>query len=108
MAARPDLGSASLYALTRGVSRDAWRRHRFFRLLNRMLYRAAEPGERYRVLEHFYRLPEDLVGRFYAGRPTPWDKLRVLSGRPPVPVGRAVRALLSSGASASSHGRERS
>jgi lycopene beta-cyclase len=89
-----DLRGPALYALTRGRSREAWRRGRFFRLLNRMLYRAAKPEERYRVLEHFYRLPEPLVGRFYAGRPTWGDKLRVLSGRPPVPVGRALRALL--------------
>ena len=65
-----------------------------------MLYRAAEPGQRYRVLEHFYRLPEELIGRFYAGWPTAWDKLRVLTGRPPVPVGRALSALLSSGSGA--------
>jgi lycopene beta-cyclase len=62
-----------------------------------MLYRAAEPDRRYRVLEHFYRLPEPLIGRFYAGRPTWRDKIRVLSGRPPVPVGRALRAVLTPG-----------
>lgn len=94
IAASPDLRGPALYALTRGRSGEAWRRGLFFRLLNRMLYRAAEPEERYRVLQHFYRLPEPLVGRFYAGRPTWGDKLRVLSGRPPVPVGRALRALL--------------
>ena len=54
-----------------------------------MLYRAAEPGERYRVLQHFYRLPEPLIARFYAGRVTWADRVRVLSGRPPVPVGKA-------------------
>jgi lycopene beta-cyclase len=94
IAASPDLRGPSLYALTRVRSREAWRRGGFFRLLNRMLYRAAKPEERYRVLEHFYRLPGPLVGRFYAGRPTWRDRIRVLSGRPPVPVGRALRALL--------------
>jgi lycopene beta-cyclase len=59
-----------------------------------MLYRAAKPEQRYRVLEHFYRLPQPLVGRFYAGRLTFRDKIRVLSGRPPVPVGRALLALV--------------
>jgi len=94
IATSTDLRGPALYALTRDRSREAWRRGRFFRLLNRMLYRAARPEERYRVLEHFYRLPEPLVSRFYAGRPTWRDKVRVLSGRPPVPVGRALRALL--------------
>ena len=42
----------------------------FYRLLNRMLFRAAEPAERYRVLEHFYRLDPALIARFYAGRST--------------------------------------
>jgi lycopene beta-cyclase len=90
-----DLRSPALYALTRERSRANWARGRFFRLLNRMLYRAAEPGERYRVLEHFYRLPEPLIARFYAGNVTWWDRVRVLSGRPPVPVGRAIGAMLS-------------
>lgn len=95
--ASPDLGSPALHALTRRRSREAWRRGRFFRLLNRMLYRAAEPEKRYRVLERFYRLPEPLIARFYAGRVTWRDQVRVLSGRPPVPVGRALEAMLSGG-----------
>jgi lycopene beta-cyclase len=93
VAAAPDLRGPALCALTRERSRRTWRHGRFFRLLNRMLYRAARPEQRYRVLEHFYRLPEPLVARFYAGRPTLRDKLRILSGRPPVPLGRALRAL---------------
>jgi lycopene beta-cyclase len=94
IAAADDLSSPALYALTRGRSVEAWRRGRFFRMLNRMLYRAAAPAQRYRVLEHFYRLPETLIARFYAGRLGWTDKARILSGRPPVPVGRAMRAIL--------------
>jgi lycopene beta-cyclase len=98
IATTADLRSPALYRLTRQRSREAWRRGGFFRLLNRMLFRAAEPEQRFRVLQHFYRLPEPLVGRFYAGHLTWRDKLRVLSGRPPVPVGKALRALLVPGA----------
>jgi lycopene beta-cyclase len=58
-----------------------------------MLFRAADPPHRYRVLEHFYRLPEPVIARFYAGRSTMLDKMRILSGRPPVPIGRALSAL---------------
>lgn len=79
-------------------SRDRFTRHwgamRFFRVLNRMLFHAASPDERYRVFEHFYRLPIDLVTRFYAGVPTLSDRIRILSGRPPVPIGAAMRSLL--------------
>jgi lycopene beta-cyclase len=58
-----------------------------------MLFRAAAPEERYRVLQHFYRLPDALIGRFYAGELTAMDKLRILSGRPPVPVDKALSAM---------------
>ena len=40
-----------------------------------------------------YRLPDPLVGRFYAGRPSWPDRVRILSGKPPVPVGRALGSL---------------
>jgi lycopene beta-cyclase len=85
---------AALADWTRGQFTRHWRDMRFFRGLNRMLFDAAEPGQRYRVFEHFYRLPPDLIARFYAGTPTPLDRLRILSGRPPVPVGAAIKALL--------------
>jgi lycopene beta-cyclase len=58
-----------------------------------MLFHAAEPRLRYRVLEHFYRLPEAVIARFYAARLTRLDKLRILSGRPPVAIGRAIAAM---------------
>ena len=58
-----------------------------------MLFRAAEPDERYRIFQRFYRLSPRLVARFYAGRSTAADKLRLLFGRPPVPLGRAIAAL---------------
>ncbi|MBT8426957.1 MAG: lycopene beta-cyclase CrtY [Erythrobacter sp.] len=75
-----------------------WKRTAYYRLLGKMLFEAADPAERYRVFERFYRLPEPLISRFYAARSTPLDKLRILTGRPPVPVGRAIKALLGKGA----------
>ena len=58
-----------------------------------MLLRAADPPDRYRVLERFYRLPAPLIARFYSGRSTLGDRIRILAGKPPVSVVRAVRAL---------------
>jgi lycopene beta-cyclase len=75
------------------MSKRAWRRRSFYRLLNRMLFRAADPDQRYRVLERFYRLPQKLIERFYAGEASPADKLRILAGKPPVPIRRAVGCL---------------
>ncbi|MXO94868.1 lycopene beta-cyclase CrtY [Erythrobacter aquimaris] len=79
-------------------AQEHWRRTRFYRLLGKMLFDAAIPEERYRVFERFYRLPEPLIERFYAARSTRFDKLRILSGKPPVPISRAVTALLGKGA----------
>jgi lycopene beta-cyclase len=62
-------------------------------MLDTMLFKAAEPDERYKILERFYRLDPRLIGRFYAGRSTMLDKVRVLTGKPPVPLGRAVAAI---------------
>lgn len=73
-----------------------WSERGFYRMLDTMLFRAAEPGQRYKVLERFYRLSPDLIGRFYAGQSTLADKIRILSGKPPVPIGRAVRAIWNS------------
>ena len=69
------------------------REQAFYRFLNRMLFTAAEPDKRYRVLQHFYGLSQPLVERFYSGRLRRPDKLRVLVGRPPVPIRRALRCV---------------
>jgi lycopene beta-cyclase len=94
IAGQADLGTAALYAALRSDAERLWRRRRFYRLLNRMLFHAAPPPERYKVLEHFYRLDAAAIARFYTGGSTLADKLRILSGKPPVPVARAARALL--------------
>jgi lycopene beta-cyclase len=93
LAAQTDLSSAALHDLFHRRARELWKERRYFQLLNRMLFHGAEPQERYRVLEHFYRLPVSVIGRFYAAALTGGDKLRILSGRPPVPIARAVSAL---------------
>lgn len=76
---------------------DHWRRGRFYRMLSRMLFSAARPHERWRLLERFYGLPERLIERFYAGQSTGLDMARVLVGRPPVPIGAALASLAGRG-----------
>jgi lycopene beta-cyclase len=46
------------------------------------------------VLERFYRLSPGLIARFYAGQSTLYDKVRILSGKPPIPIGRAAAILI--------------
>jgi lycopene beta-cyclase len=62
-----------------------------------MLFQAAEPHRRVDIFQRFYGLNEQLVERFYAGRSTLFDRLRILTGKPPVPVGRAIAALAGDG-----------
>ena len=95
--ALPVIDAASVERLVRERSIRLWRERAFFRLLNRMLFRAAKPGERYKVLERFYGLSAPLIARFYAANLTPLDKLRILSGKPPVPVGAALRCVREAG-----------
>jgi lycopene beta-cyclase len=96
LAGQNRLQSASIAPWIRSRVQRRWREQWIFRLLNRLLFLAAVPAERYRVLEHFYRLPEPVIERFYAGHLTGRDALRILSGTPPVPVRRALPCLLPS------------
>ena len=93
IAAAPELTSAAVAQRVRGRVRRRWRETAYLRALNRMMFLAARPAQRYRVLERFYRLPEPLIERFYAGAPTLSDRFRILAGAPPVGVGRALKAL---------------
>jgi lycopene beta-cyclase len=92
IAGLPGIDAVSLFAAIRDEARMEWRRQRFFRLLNRMLFLAGSPDHRWRVMQRFYRLPAPLITHFYAGRLSLRDKARLLSGKPPVPLGQAFAA----------------
>jgi len=88
------LTSASVvHAELRSMAAQLWRRRAFFRLLNRLLFVAAEPHARVNVLEQFYRRPEPLIARFYAAQLGWFDRVRLLAGRPPVPLRKAFAQL---------------
>ncbi len=80
-----------LHALWKEHARQA----RFFVLLNRLMFRAFPPHERWRALERFHRLPEETIARFYALQLSSADRARVLVGRPPARIwlGKAFREL---------------
>ncbi len=78
---------------THATARAHWRAGSFYRLLDTMLFGAADPTARYKVLERFYTLSPGLIRRFYAGKSTLLDKARILSGKPPVPISRAIQAI---------------
>lgn len=93
IASQRDFSGDALYRLTREHATERWRERSYYRFLTRMLFLAAAPEKRYRVLERFYRMPQALIERFYAGRSTMADKARILIGKPPVPVMKAARVM---------------
>ncbi|MCG2842605.1 lycopene beta-cyclase CrtY [Sandaracinobacter sp. RS1-74] len=94
LSALPDLSGPAIDRAARDYAIRTWEERGFYRLLTKMLFRAAYPDERRQVLERFYGLDAGLVARFYAGHSTWADKARILIGKPPIPIGRAIRGLL--------------
>ena len=44
-------------------------------------------------MQRFYGLGEGLIERFYADAMRSRDKLRVVSGKPPIPIHRGLRCM---------------
>lgn len=86
-----EFSTESAQASIRRYQRERESAQSFYRLLNRMLFLGVKPEERYKILRHFYRLPEPLVERFYSGQTTWTDRFRILANRPPVPLASAIR-----------------
>lgn len=93
LAREKDLGGDALAAFSEHWAREHWQRSAYFRALSALLFAGAEPQDRYRVLERFYSLRHGLIERFYAGRTTVLDKARILAGKPPLPITRALGVL---------------
>ncbi len=91
--ARPD----SLRRLIEARARATWQAQGFYRVLNRMLFLAGNSHQRWRVFARFFHLPQPLIERFFAGRSTALDRMRLVSGKPPVPFFSALRCIPSSG-----------
>jgi lycopene beta-cyclase len=88
-----DLSGPAIADAMHKFAKARWDQGGFYRLLDRMLFRAATPGTRYQVLQRFYGLRPSLIQRFYAGNTTFLDKARILSGKPPVPIHRAMAVM---------------
>jgi len=93
IAADADLPGDQLAAMLAARARRHWQATRFYRRLGAMLFGGARPEERRHVFARFYRLDQRLIERFYAGRSTFTDRARILCGKPPVPLNRALAAL---------------
>ena len=97
IASHAHLPGPQLAQFVEGRADEHWRKTAIYRALGRMLFKAAEPERRVNIFQRFYQLPEELIERFYACRTTLPDQVRILSGKPPVSILRAIRALASKG-----------
>ncbi len=94
LARQKDVSGRALAVWSRGWAGQHWRAGGFYRMLTKMLFATAAPHLRYVVLQRFYRLNAALIERFYAGKSTLADRLRVLTGKPPVPFFKAIATVL--------------
>lgn len=98
IAEEADLTGPQLAALFETRARKHWRKTSFYRMLARMLFHAAEPKDRVKVFQRFYKLRVALIERFYAAQSRQLDKVRILSGKPPVSIPKALSAIFGRGA----------
>jgi len=87
------LNSQTIAAYVRTEAQNAWQNQTYFRLLNRLLFLAAQNEEPRGIFERFYRLPKSLIESFYAADLNAWHKFRILFGSPPVSVQKALAAM---------------
>ncbi|GAB5484373.1 MAG: hypothetical protein Pars93KO_08070 [Parasphingorhabdus sp.] len=94
VAALPDLTQDSLDIMLREYAAKHWQDCKFYHMLCAMMFEAGKPEKRYKTLEHTYGKNEDLIARFYAGTTTRLDQAALLSGRPPVPITKALPIMM--------------
>lgn len=100
----PKLTTRDVAELTKSYSKRLWHERRFYRMLNRLLFLAAKPEQRYQIMQRFYSLAEPLIERFYRAASTQADKARILIGRPPVSIFRALSHIREAGLRAEQFG----
>ena len=98
LAAERELSAPALTRFADHYARRHWRAAWYYRKLTALLFAAAAPDQRYRVMQRFYGLKPRLIERFYAGQSTAIDRMRILAGVPPLPVGAAIGVLTGLGA----------
>jgi lycopene beta-cyclase len=99
IAGAAELDAEPLSRLVKQRSVRNWHSHGIFRLVNRLLFIACGAHQRVGVMRRFYRLRKSLIERFYAGRPTWADRLRLVVGKPPCPFFRGVSMIFATGES---------
>lgn len=63
----------------------------YFYFLNRLLFVAARPDERWQIFRRFYRFKKSYISRFYKGQLSHLDQLKMFLGKPPIPTARLLK-----------------
>lgn len=84
---------ANIWAITKAAQKELEKNREFCILLNRILFCAALPEERARIFTRLYRLPEPVLQRFFALKLNALDFARILLGRPPLPMEKAIKVI---------------
>ena len=94
IAEMPEISQKALDKMLRNLATRHWKNGKFYRMLCAFLFLGADPDQRYKTLQHTYTKDEKLLARFYAGKSTRLDQASLLTGKPPIPVARAIPLLL--------------
>lgn len=94
IAEMPEINQAKLDKILKNLATKHWKDGKFYRMLCAFMFKGADPDKRYRTLEHTYTKDEKLLARFYAGKTTKMDQAKLLTGKPPIPISRAIPLLL--------------
>jgi lycopene beta-cyclase len=86
----PELTTAALRGFIGARAKRLWTERRFYRMLNRFQFLAAQPDKRFEIMQRFYSLSEPLIERFYRAASTRPDKARIMIRRPPAPILRVL------------------
>jgi lycopene beta-cyclase len=89
----PNVRTEDFIRALKPVQTELKKQSQYLSLLNRMLFMAAQPSERWKIFHRFYHLNEDLIFRFYQGKLKFRDQARILIGRPPVPIYSALKSI---------------
>ncbi|MEP6340079.1 lycopene beta-cyclase CrtY, partial [Parasphingorhabdus sp.] len=94
IAGTPSITQENLDKSLKDMATEHWKNGKFYRMLCAFLFKGADPEKRYLTLQHTYTKDENLLARFYAGKTTKIDQVKLLTGKPPIPIRRAVPLLL--------------
>ncbi|SIN85200.1 lycopene beta-cyclase [Parasphingorhabdus marina DSM 22363] len=94
IAKMPDITQSNLDEALKDMATKHWKSGKFYRMLCAFLFKGADPDKRYLTLQHTYSKDEDLLARFYAGKTTRRDQAALLSGKPPIPIRRALPLMM--------------